>query len=62
LENGGDYTYKDFKGFCKEVGIKRETIVLYNPQWNGVAEQKNRSIIEVAKAMIHDQDLSLFLW
>jgi transposase InsO family protein len=29
--NGGEYTSKDFSDFCKEVGIKRELIVPYNP-------------------------------
>jgi transposase InsO family protein len=53
---------RSFEGFCKEAGIKRELIVLYNPQQNGVAERKNQSIIGVAKAMIHDQDLLMFLW
>jgi transposase InsO family protein len=52
--NGGEYTSKEFKCFCKEVGIKRELTILYNPQQNGVAERKNRSIIGATKAMIHD--------
>jgi hypothetical protein len=34
----------------------------YNPQKNGVAERKNRSIVEAAKAMIHDQNLPRHLW
>jgi hypothetical protein len=45
-----------------EVGIKREYTVPHNPQQNGVAERKNRSIVERAKAMIHDQHLPMFLW
>jgi hypothetical protein len=36
--------------------------LLTNPQQNGVAERKNRSIIEAVKAMIHDQHLPMFLW
>jgi transposase InsO family protein len=44
LDNGGEYTSRDFEGFCKEVQIRRELIVLYNPQQNGVAEWKNQSI------------------
>jgi hypothetical protein len=61
-DNGGEYTSNDFKDFCKEAGIKRELTVSYNPQQNGVAERKNRSIIGSARAMIHDQDLPMFLW
>jgi transposase InsO family protein len=29
--NGGEYTSKEFEGFCKEAGIKRELIFSYNP-------------------------------
>jgi transposase InsO family protein len=53
-DNGGEYTSRDFNYFCIEARIKREYIVLYNPQQNGVAQRKNRSIVEATKAMIHD--------
>jgi transposase InsO family protein len=62
LDNGGEYTSKEFDSFCRDARIKRELIVPYNPQHNGVAERKNRSIIETTKAMIHDLDLPMFLW
>ena len=61
-DNGGEYTSGDFTDFCKEAGIKREYTVPYNPQQNGVAERKNRAILEAMKAMIHDQDLPMYLW
>jgi transposase InsO family protein len=62
LNNGGEYTSNDFNNFCKEAWIKREWTISYNPQQNGVAERKNRSIIGSARAMTHDQDLPMFLW
>jgi hypothetical protein len=62
LDNGGEYTSKEFVNFCKDVGIKRELTTPYNPQQNGVAERKNRTIMEAVKTMIHDQDLSMCLW
>ena len=34
----------------------------YNPQQNGIVEQKNITIMEVARAMLHDQDLPMHLW
>ena len=61
-DNGGEYTSRYFSDFCIEAGIKREYIVPYNPQQNGVAERKNRTIIETTKAMIHDQNLPMILW
>ena len=60
--NGGEYTSKEFDGFCIQEGIRRQLIVLYTPEQNGVIERKNRSIVGVARAMLHDQSLSFFLW
>jgi transposase InsO family protein len=60
--NGGEYTSRDFSDFCIELWIKREYTVPYKPQQNGVAERKNRTIIEATKAMIHDQNLPMILW
>jgi hypothetical protein len=61
-DNGGEYTSKEFVSFCKDVGIKRELTTPYNPQQNGVLEQKNITIMEVVKTMIHDQDIPMCLW
>jgi hypothetical protein len=61
-DNGGEYTSKEFMDFCVGEGIKRELTVPYNPQQNGVAERKNTSIFGDARAVLHDQGLSLFLW
>ena len=61
-DNGGEYTSTEFNDFCKEAGIKRELRVPYNLEQNGVAERKNRTVVEAAKAMIHDQSLPMFLW
>jgi len=30
-DNGDEYTSNDFKYFCKEIGIKRELKISYNP-------------------------------
>jgi transposase InsO family protein len=61
-DNGGEYTSRDFSDFYIETRIKREYNVPYNPQQNGVAERKNRSIVEATKAMIHDQNLPMIMW
>jgi hypothetical protein len=47
---------------AQHAGIKKELIVPYNPQQNGVAERKNRTVVGATRAMIHDQGLPLFLW
>jgi transposase InsO family protein len=61
-DNGGECTSKEFVAFYKSAGIRRELIVPHNPQQNGVAERKNRSIEETVKALLNDQGLSMLLW
>lgn len=61
-ENGGENTSKELIAFRKEAGMKRELTVPYNPQQNGVAKRKNRTIEGCIRTMIYDQDLPKFLW
>ena len=60
--NGGEYISNKFKNFCSKEGIRREIIVPHNPQQNGVAERKNRTIVGATQAMLHDQGLLMHLW
>jgi hypothetical protein len=61
-DNRGEFTSNEFRDFCKEASIKREMTVPFNPQQNGVAKKKNRTIVEATRAMLHDQDLPMMLW
>jgi transposase InsO family protein len=61
-DNEDEYTSNEFGSFSGDVGIKRELTTPYNPWQNGVAERKNRTIMEAVKTMIQDQDLPMHLW
>ena len=61
-DNGGEYLSKAFQGFLKHHGIEKQTSAPYTPQQNGVAERANRTIVEMARSMIHAQHLKLELW
>ena len=61
-DNGGEYISSEFKDFCSKEGIRRELIAPHNPQQNGVTERKNRNIVGVARAMLHDKGLPMHLW
>nr|GEV57541.1 putative ribonuclease H-like domain-containing protein [Tanacetum cinerariifolium] len=45
--------------FCQMKGIRREFNVPRTPQQNGVAERKNRKLIEAAKTMLADSKLPI---
>ncbi|GJY99688.1 putative ribonuclease H-like domain-containing protein [Tanacetum coccineum] len=48
--------------FCEIKGIKREFSVVRTPQQNGVAERRNRTLIEAARIMLVDSKLSTTFW
>jgi len=55
---GGEYKSGDFNKYCKENGIVQQFTVPHTPQQNGVAERKNRTLIEFARSMIKGKNLS----
>ena len=59
-DNGGEYSSNEFNDFCAKYGIKRQFTIPYTPQQNGVAERKNRIIMEMARCMLGN--LPNFLW
>ncbi|GKF99149.1 retrovirus-related pol polyprotein from transposon TNT 1-94, partial [Tanacetum coccineum] len=48
--------------FCEIKGIKREFSVSRTPQQTGVAERKNRTLIEAARTMLADSLLPTTFW
>ncbi|GJZ71093.1 putative ribonuclease H-like domain-containing protein [Tanacetum coccineum] len=48
--------------FCREKGIKREYSIARTPQQNGVAERRNRTLIEAARTMLADSKLPTTFW
>ena len=61
-DNGVEYVSQEFKYFREAEGIKWELTAPHNPQQNGVAKTKNRTIVGAARVMLHDQGLPLHLW
>ncbi|GJU29294.1 putative ribonuclease H-like domain-containing protein [Tanacetum coccineum] len=50
-DNGTEFKNHAMNEFCAKKGIKREFSVARTPQQNGVAERKNRTLIEAARTM-----------
>ena len=61
-DNGGEYTSKEFEAYLKKSGITHQKTAPYTPEQNGVAERANRTIIEMARAMLHDSKLEYEFW
>ena len=50
------------KSYAKNQGLKGSYPLLIIHKKNGIAERKNRTIMEVARVMLHDQDIPMHLW
>ncbi|GKE51989.1 putative ribonuclease H-like domain-containing protein [Tanacetum coccineum] len=61
-DNGTEFKNNDMNQFCGMKGIKREFSVTRTPQQNGVAERKNRTLIEAARTMLADSLLPTTFW
>ncbi|GJV71153.1 putative ribonuclease H-like domain-containing protein [Tanacetum coccineum] len=61
-DNGTEFKNKVMNQFCEMKGIKREFSVARTPQQNGVAERKNKTLIEAARTMLADSKLLTTFW
>ncbi|GJU18907.1 ribonuclease H-like domain-containing protein [Tanacetum coccineum] len=61
-DNGTEFKNKVMDEFCREKGIRREYSVARTPQQNGVAERRNRTLIEAARTMLADSKLPTTFW
>ena len=61
-DRGGEYTSGILNDFCKEHGIVHHYTMPYTPQQNGVAERRNRTLMDMVRSMMSYSDLPLFFW
>jgi transposase InsO family protein len=57
-----EYFSNEFSEYLKEHGIQRKYSCSYSPQQNGVAERKNRHIVEITCAMLNEKNLPNYFW
>ncbi|GKA19284.1 putative ribonuclease H-like domain-containing protein [Tanacetum coccineum] len=60
--NRAEFKNNDMNQFCGIKGIKRKFSVARTLQQNGVAERKNRTLIEAARTMLADSLLPTTFW
>nr|GFB44201.1 retrovirus-related Pol polyprotein from transposon TNT 1-94 [Tanacetum cinerariifolium] len=61
-DNGTEFKIADLNQFCGLKGIKRGFSVPRTPQQNGIAERKNRTLIEPARTLLADSLLPIPFW
>ena len=61
-DRGGEYKTKEFVTHLKSKGTVSKFTVHDTPQHNGVAERRNRTIVERIRALLHASGLPRTLW
>ncbi|GJU01705.1 putative ribonuclease H-like domain-containing protein [Tanacetum coccineum] len=61
-DNGTEFKNRVMSEFCAKKGIKRKFSIARTPQQNGVAERRNRTLIEATRTMLADSKLPTTFW
>ncbi|KAK8534679.1 hypothetical protein V6N12_057323 [Hibiscus sabdariffa] len=61
-DRGGEYLSQDFDELLKECGIVSQLTPPGTPQWNGVSERRNRTLLDMVRSMMSHTDLRTSFW
>jgi transposase InsO family protein len=61
-DNGSEFKNYTLNDFLGEEGIRHQYSAAYTPQQNGVAERKNRTLLDMARSMLAEFKSHPFLW
>ena len=56
-DHGREFVNVEFESFCDEQGIEHTFSTLRTPQKNGVVERKNRTLQEIERTILHENNL-----
>jgi hypothetical protein len=59
---GGEYFPQEFTNYCEKNGLIHQRPAPYTPQQNGLAERKNRTLVNILNVMILSVRLPFNLW
>jgi hypothetical protein len=61
-DNGSEFKNTRIEDLCDDLGIRHQFSSTYTPQSNGVVERKNRTLIDIARSMLSEYNVSHSFW
>jgi transposase InsO family protein len=61
-DRGGEYLRFKFSDHLKQCGTVPQLTPPGTPQWNGVSERRNSTLLDMVRSMISKTDLPLSFW
>lgn len=62
MDRGGEFCTREFNEYCERAGIVRHYTAPYTPQQNGVVEQRNRTVVEMARSVLKQTNMPIKFW
>ena len=56
-DRGDEFNSEEFNELYRLCGIKRQLTIAYTPQHNGVAERKNRTMMNMVHSMLSEKKI-----
>jgi transposase InsO family protein len=53
---------QELMSFCDEYGIRHQFSVKYTPQSNELVKRKNKTLIDIARSMLSEYNVSHSFW
>ena len=61
-DRGGEHVSNDFERYCAENGIVHFLTPPYSPEANGIAERRNRTLLDMVRSMMASANLPTSFW
>ena len=61
-DRGGEYLDQEFQEFLIEEGVVSQLIAPDTPQWNGVAEMRNQTLLDMMRSILSYSSLPTSFW
>jgi hypothetical protein len=61
-DNGSKFKNSKIEDYCDKKGVKHEFLTKYTPQQNGVVKRKNQTLIDIARSMLLEYNVSDNFW
>ena len=61
-DRGREYLSKQFRELCENKGIRRQLTIPETSQQNGVAERRNRTLLDMVRSMMVQANLPISFW
>ncbi|CAI7782433.1 unnamed protein product, partial [Closterium sp. NIES-53] len=62
LDGGGEFCNTKLEAFCSSLGILQDFTLPNSPQQNGIAESRNRTLVQITRCLLSHSHAPLSLW